>query len=403
MLVEEVLLVVGQAPLGHDAAATGDDAGEALGGHGHVAQQHAGVDGEVIHPLLGLLQQGVAEQLPGEILGDAVGLLQRLIDGHCADGHRAVAQYPLPGLVDVAAGGEIHDGVGAPAGGPHQLLHFLLDAGGHRRVADVGVDLHQEVAADDHRLGFRVVDVAGDDGAAGGHLIAHEFGGDVFRQAGAEALTRMLAQQQLGAHPLAAHVLANGDELHLRGDHPLAGIVQLGHPAARPGTQWLGQIIETQVIQPLVGEALLGEGGAQTLERFGVATLQHPGFPQARQAAAHVYLGTLVPIGPRGVVDGHGIVGLELGVFLAAADQGVGQDDLPQPHPDVGTGTLDEDASGVGMGHALEVVDKGLGTGALLPAAGGHGLAVFRRGRHSKTHINWLKLWVFACLEFEEK
>ncbi|MNT55900.1 hypothetical protein D3C71_1754000 [compost metagenome] len=55
------------------------------------------------------------------------------------------------------------------------------------------------------------------------------------------------------------------------------------------------------------------------------------------------------------------------------------------------------------MGHALEVVDKGLGTGALLPAAGGHGLAVFRRGRHSKTHINWLKLWVFACLEFEEK
>ena len=197
MLVEEVLLVVGEAPLGHDAAAARNDAGEALGGHGHETQQDAGVDGEVVHPLLGLLQQGVAEQLPGEVFGDAVGLLQRLIDGHGTDGHRAVAQDPLAGLVDVAAGGEIHHGVGAPAGGPHQLLHFLFDAGSDRRVADVGVDLHQEVAADDHGLRFRVVDVAGDDGTPGGHLIAHELGRDVLRQSGAKALTRMLGAQEL--------------------------------------------------------------------------------------------------------------------------------------------------------------------------------------------------------------
>ena len=32
VLVEEVLLVVGQAPLGHDRAAARDDAGDALGG-----------------------------------------------------------------------------------------------------------------------------------------------------------------------------------------------------------------------------------------------------------------------------------------------------------------------------------------------------------------------------------
>ncbi len=179
VLVKEVLLVVGEAPLGHDAATAGDDAGEALGGHRDEAQQDAGVDGEVVHPLLGLFEQGVAEQLPGEVFGDAVGLLQRLIDGHGTDGHRAVAQDPLAGLVDVAAGGEIDDCVGAPTGGPDQLLHLLFDAGGDRRVADVGVDLHQEIAADDHRLRFRVVDVAGDDGATGGHLITHKFGGDV--------------------------------------------------------------------------------------------------------------------------------------------------------------------------------------------------------------------------------
>ena len=42
--VEEVLLVVREAPLRHDRAAARDDAGHALGRHRHVAQQHAGVD-----------------------------------------------------------------------------------------------------------------------------------------------------------------------------------------------------------------------------------------------------------------------------------------------------------------------------------------------------------------------
>ena len=45
----------------------------------HIAQQHARVDGEVIHPLLGLLDQGVAEYLPGQLLGLAIDLLQRLV------------------------------------------------------------------------------------------------------------------------------------------------------------------------------------------------------------------------------------------------------------------------------------------------------------------------------------
>ena len=45
-------------------------------------------------------------------------------------------------------------------------------------VADIGVDLHEEIAADDHRLAFRVIDVGGDDGAPARHFVAHEFRGD---------------------------------------------------------------------------------------------------------------------------------------------------------------------------------------------------------------------------------
>ena len=144
--VEEALLVVRQAPLGHDRAAARDDAGDALGGQRDVAQQHAGVDGEVVDALLGLLDQRVAVDLPGEVLGLAADLLERLVDRHGADRHRRVAQDPLARLVDVLAGREVHDRVGAPAGRPRHLLDLLLDRGGDRRVADVGVDLHQEAA-----------------------------------------------------------------------------------------------------------------------------------------------------------------------------------------------------------------------------------------------------------------
>ncbi len=359
------------------------------------------MDGEVVHPLLGLLQQGVAEQLPGEVFGDAVGLFQRLIDGHGTDGHRAVAQDPLAGLVNVAAGGEIHDGVGAPAGGPDQLFDLLLNAGGDRRVADVGVDLHQKIAADDHRLRFRVVDVAGDDGATSGHLIAHKFGGDVLGQTGTKIAARMLGAQEFRAHPLAPHVLANGDKFHLGSDDAGAGVEELGDPAARLGTAWLGQMLEAQMIQPLIGQPLLSEGGAEPRQFVGIIALQHPVLPQARQTAAHVDGDPLLPVTARGVVDRHRLVGLEPGIFLGAADKGVGQLDLPQGDPDIGAGALDKDAAGVGVSHPLEVVDKSLGAGALLAAAGFGGIRYI--GRHSKTHINWLKLWVFACLEFEEK
>jgi hypothetical protein len=42
-----------------------------LAGQRDEGQAHAGVDGEVVHALFGLFDQGVAEDLPGQVLGDA--------------------------------------------------------------------------------------------------------------------------------------------------------------------------------------------------------------------------------------------------------------------------------------------------------------------------------------------
>ena len=128
------------------------------------------MDGEVIDPLLGLLDEGVTEQLPGEILDAAVDFFQRLIDGNRADGNGGVAQDPLAGGVDVLACGEIHDGVRTPLGGPAHFFDFLVNGGCHGGVADVGIDFDQEVAPDDHGLELRVVDIGGNDGASTGNL-----------------------------------------------------------------------------------------------------------------------------------------------------------------------------------------------------------------------------------------
>ena len=233
VLVEEALLVMRQAPARHDRAAARDDAGDALRGQRHVAEPHAGVDGEVVDALLGLLDQRVLEHLPVELVGLAVDLLQRLVDRHGADRHRRVAQDPAADVVDVAAGGQVHDRVGAPADRPHQLLDFLGRTRGDGGVADVGVDLHQEVAADDDRLEFRVVDVGGDDGAAARDLVADEFRGDEFGDRGAEVLAVGAAFGGAFQRLLPAQVLAMRDVDHLFGDDAGAGEFELRDQLAR--------------------------------------------------------------------------------------------------------------------------------------------------------------------------
>src|ERR1035437_11062159 len=90
--------------------------------------------------------------------------------------------------MDVLASGKVHHRIRAPLGGPAHLLDFFLNAGGDGAVADVRVDLHQEVAPDDHRLALRMVDVGRDDRAATGHFGADELGRDLGGDAGAEGL-----------------------------------------------------------------------------------------------------------------------------------------------------------------------------------------------------------------------
>ena len=127
--IKEVFLMMCQAPFGHNGAATRHYSGHPFSRHRHITQQHSSMNGEVVHALLGLLNQGIAKNFPRQVLGDSIYFLQRLIDGDRTDGHRGVADDPLTGLVNIFTRGQIHHRIRAPANTPGHLLHLFFDGG----------------------------------------------------------------------------------------------------------------------------------------------------------------------------------------------------------------------------------------------------------------------------------
>ena len=172
--------------------------------------------------------------------------------------------------MDILAGGEVHERITTPTGGPGHLFHLFGDGGGDGRVTDIGVDLHPKVAADDHRFQLRVIDVGGNDGTPCSNLRAHKLRGDLIRDIGAKAVARMLTQQFFVAcvspHLLQATVLADRNILHLRSDDPLASIVHLGDIAAGLGNTRSANMLEAQVGQIGILLAFASIIGTRTIE-----------------------------------------------------------------------------------------------------------------------------------------
>ena len=160
---------------------------------------HAGVDRHVIDPLLGLLLDHFEHHLRREVF-HAADAREGLVDGHRANRYGRVLNDGLADFGDVAAGGEIHHGVGAILDGVAQFLQLTFNIRRGGRIADVGVDFALRSHADGHRFQRDVVAVGRDDHAASGHLVAHGVDGELF---------------------------ALGDELHLRRDHAPARVMHL--------------------------------------------------------------------------------------------------------------------------------------------------------------------------------
>src|SRR5262249_42797671 len=128
--------------------------------------------------------------------------------------------------------------------GPAHLFHFLFDRGSDSRIADVGVYLDKEIAADRHRLQLRVIDVRRDDSPAACDFITDKLGRDEAGNAGAEILTGMLEVKSAPVGVcrwpkccLPAEVFPYCDELHLRRYDALFGVVHLGDGAPGSGLE----------------------------------------------------------------------------------------------------------------------------------------------------------------------
>ena len=69
------LNMMGKAPLRHDRSAPRHDAGDAVGCERYIPKKHTGVDRKIIDALLGLLDERLGVNLPGELFGHSTRLL----------------------------------------------------------------------------------------------------------------------------------------------------------------------------------------------------------------------------------------------------------------------------------------------------------------------------------------
>ena len=209
--------------------------------------------------------------------------------------------------MDVLAGGQIHDCIGAPADRPDHFLDFFLDRGTERRIAQVAVDLHSEIAADDHRLQFGMIDVGGNDRPAARDLGAYEFRGDGVRDGGAKIFAPVLAQQTRVTRVLAQFLqpqrLAQGNVLHFWSDDTTPGVVHLGHAGSSLGAVRRPYMLESQVSRFGIGCPNLTVAGRRTGESLGIVTLLDPRCPQGRQTLAQVDARVRVGVRTGRVID----------------------------------------------------------------------------------------------------
>ena len=277
--------MVSKAPPRHDGATAADDAGHAIACQRYIGQENTGVNGHIVHALFALLDDGIAEDLPGQILCYTIDLFQSLVDGHGANGNRGIAQDPLAGGVDIVTGGKVHYGVCAPLGGPAQFGYFFLDRGCDRRVANIGIDFGKEFTPNDHGLRLRVVDIIRDNGAAASHLSANEF---------------------------RIAVLTQCYEFHFAGDDSLAGVVHLGNAAPRQGLKRRAlRALPLLGRRPaaLCGTSIVGQLAAAAGVFFGISALANPLAAQGRKSLFWC------AFWPTRAIDAEGFIGALWGIL----------------------------------------------------------------------------------------
>ena len=247
--------------------------------------------------------------------------------------------------MDILAGRQVHDGVGPPQRRPGQLLDLFFNRGTDRGISDIRVHFNQKIAADDHRLDFRMVDVGRNDGATPRHLRADKLSGDFIGNLRAECLSRVLLARLTGLLELSAsHVFANGDVFHLGRDNALAGIVQLGHVTICQSAPRLTDMLKTQMRCFHILLTRLAIGGTGARKQFSVLSLLDPRLPDRRQPRAQINRGVSIRVDARGVIDPDRWILFDTGLGLGGR-----QADLAHRHLEIGPAAFNVYLAGIGV------------------------------------------------------
>ena len=148
-----------------------------------------------------------------------------------------------------------------------------------RGIADIRINFYQKITPDDHRFGFRMVDVDGNDGATPSHLVTHELRCDMLRQECTKIMPWMLAHEEfpvLRLEMFAMLVFPYGYILHFRCDDATTGVVHLCHVRPRPATTGLTFKIEAHFREFWIDQTLPAISRTRTRENFCVSSLVYP-------------------------------------------------------------------------------------------------------------------------------
>ncbi len=183
VLVQGVFLLKAAHPGGEKGAAPGDHPGDSLfqqrqGGFGNAAMHR-----DEVHPLFGVVVHHVQEIVGLDVI-QTVGFSHHLVDGHRAERDGTAGQKRHPDLIQVAAGGQIHDRIRPILQGRGQLGLLLLQADVVGRGADIGVDLDPHPGADGRGLKPPVLPVGRHRDGALGQPLADDLRGHAFRGRG---------------------------------------------------------------------------------------------------------------------------------------------------------------------------------------------------------------------------
>ena len=147
--------LVARHPAGHKRAAAGDDVQLAALGLEpvHGVARDAGVQRHERDAVLGVFLNDVEQFVyrnVGEVLAGVLGVGCYLVNGDGSQRERRLRQNRFPHSVEVAAGREVHQRVGAGVLCHAGLAELQLDVGAVAARADVGVDLGPKALADSH-------------------------------------------------------------------------------------------------------------------------------------------------------------------------------------------------------------------------------------------------------------